>query len=274
MTSRSEQILCPVCGGHILIQEDDSVNRCEYCGSPVLGPSQSRDCINHPGRLAIAVCHVCGDLVCEECMEERVGDYGGKLFTIINCTKGSCKVESEWAKPLNREYLQLANMDWADRIDNVIFKFAGLGSILMIIFEVFFIISMLIAQFFTEWSLTPYSDTLSLFITGATIVILGITGNLLSAVLLQTSLQVYIHERQLASGLMLLLILVIEVALLLFRGWYYDLLHFAFAWLPIFLLAAFLFSTILVFVSSLLAIGIGVKKYYQLKRARESLGLV
>jgi hypothetical protein len=132
---------------------------------------------------------------------------------------------------------------------------------------------MLYSQFFTEWSLTPYSDAFSLFMAGVSIVLLGITGNLLSAVLLQTSLQVYIHERQLASGLMLIVILVIEVALLLFRGWYYDLLHFTSTWLPLFLLAAFLFSTILVFVSSLLAIGVGVKKYYQLKSARESLGL-
>jgi hypothetical protein len=206
-------------------------------------------------------------------MEARVGDYGGKLFTLINCTKESCKHESEWAKPLNKEYLELANMEWADRIDTIIFKTAGLGSILMMVFELFFIISMLIAQFFTEWSLTPYSDLLSLFIAGSSIVILGISGNLLSAILLQTALQVYIHERQLASGLMLLFILIAEVALLLYRGWYYDLLQFPFPWLPLFLLSAFLFSTILVFVSSLLAIGVGLKKYNQLKRARETLGL-
>jgi hypothetical protein len=262
-----------VCGGNILVKEDDSVNRCEYCGSPVLGPSQSRDCVNHPGRLARAVCHVCGDLLCEECLEARVGDYGGKLFTIINCRKESCKIESEWAKPLNKEYLQMANMDWADKVDNIIFKTAGLGSILMMVFELFFILSMLIIQYFTAWGWAVPPNIPYLLFMGDSIIVLGIAGNFLSAILLQTALQVYIHERQLASGFLLLIILILEVALLLFRGWFFNLLNFPNPLFPLFLLGGFLFSTILVFVSSLMAIWIGFKKYKQLKYARESLGL-
>ena len=164
-------------------------------------------------------------------------------------------------------------MDWADRIDNVIFKMAGIGSILMMIFELFFIISMLVIQYFTDWGwATPTNIPYFLFM-GDTIIVLGITGNFLSAILLQTALQVYIHERQLASGFMLLIILILEVALLLFRGWYFNLLSFPNTIFPIFLLIAFLFSTILVFGSSLMAIWIGFKKYRQLKNARESLGL-
>jgi hypothetical protein len=206
-------------------------------------------------------------------MEARVGDYGGKLFTIINCTKESCKVESDWAKPLNKEYLRLANMEWADKVDSYIFKMAGLGSVLMMIFELFFILSMLIIQYFTDWGWAiPYNIPYFLFM-GDSIIMLGITGNFISAILLQTALQVYIHERQLASGVMLLVILVIEVVLLLFRGWFFNLLNFPNSSFPIFLLVAFLFSTILVFFSSLMAIGIGFKKYKQLKNARVSLGL-
>ncbi|MHA2041721.1 MAG: hypothetical protein ACW975_07655, partial [Candidatus Thorarchaeota archaeon] len=114
-----ERLLCPVCGGPVKVDQQDKVNRCEYCASPVLGPSQDRNCVNHPDVLAKEVCHVCGDLVCEDCIQKRVGEYGGKLLTIVNCEKQTCVAESDWAKPLNEEYQKLANMDWADRIDNV-----------------------------------------------------------------------------------------------------------------------------------------------------------
>ena len=106
-----------------------------------------------------------------------------------------------------------------------------------------------------------------------TILVLSILGNFLSAILLQSALQVYIHERQLGAGVTLMVILVIEVAHLLFRGLLFGLLGLPNQiFLPM-LLGAFLFGTILVFIGSLMAIYVGNKKRKQFKEAREKLHL-
>lgn len=270
-SSTERFIMCPVCGGRIEVTSDDKVNRCEYCGSPVLGPSQSRDCVNHPGRLARGVCHVCGDLICEECMERRVGDYGGKLLTIVNCKKPECVAASEWAKPLNEEYQRLTNMDWADRIDNTILRVTGLGGILFMIFEMAFVLALLYVQFFTPWGQAgniPY-----FYIPGDALIILSIIGNLLSAILMQTALQVYIHERQLGSGILLLFLLVVEAGFLVFRGLFFNLVAYPDRWLAYAFLGSFVFAAVLVFIGSLMAIHVGYKKYKQFRRAEEQLGL-
>ncbi|MFW9787699.1 MAG: hypothetical protein ACFFE1_08485 [Candidatus Thorarchaeota archaeon] len=270
-----EQIMCPVCGGPVKVDQKDKVNRCEYCSSPVLGPSQSRDCVNHPGVLAKEVCHVCGDLVCEDCMQKRVGEYGGKLLTIVNCEKQSCVAESDWAKPLNEEYQKLVNMEWADRVDNVILRVTGLGAIIMMIFELIFFVGILYFQYLTPWNMPPVTlDFLGPEIMRpVTILVFSIFGNLLSAILLQSALQVYVHDRQLGAGITLLVILIIEVAHLLFRGLFFGLLTLPNpTFLPL-MIGAFLLGTILVFVGSLMAIFIGNKKRKQLKAAREKLNL-
>lgn len=266
----AKTIRCPACGGPVRVIHNDEVNRCEYCASPVLGPDQDRDCVNHPGRLANGVCHVCGDLLCEECMEKRVADYGGKLFTIVNCTKSRCKSESSWAKPLNEEYHRLTNMDWANDVDNKILRVTGLGAILMMVFELVFIISMLYIRFFTDWGWTNIPN---LLIPGDTVIILGILGNLLSAFLLQTSLQVYVHERQLAAGMALVVMLIIEAAFLIFRGLFFNLLSLPNQYLLPILFVAFGIATLMVFSGSLLAIRTGYKKRKQIQAAKEELGL-
>ncbi|MHA1949516.1 MAG: B-box zinc finger protein [Candidatus Thorarchaeota archaeon] len=270
-----ENVLCPVCGGPVSVFNQDKVNRCEYCAAPILGSSQSRDCVNHPGTLATEVCHVCGDLICEECEQKRVGEYGGKLLTIVNCDKSACVVDSEWAKPLNEDYHKLANMDWADRIDNLVLRITGLGAIIIMVFELIFFLGMLYFQFFTPWSI-PLITFLGLpiwFTIPFTILLLSILGNVLSAILLQSALQVYIHERQLGAGVTLMVILVIEVTHLLFRGLLFGLLGLPNQiFLPM-LLGAFLFGTILVFTGSLMAMFVGNKKRKQLKEAREKLHL-
>ncbi|MHA1770539.1 MAG: B-box zinc finger protein [Candidatus Thorarchaeota archaeon] len=262
-------IMCPVCGGPVTIQYEDKVNRCEYCGSPVLGPSQSRDCVNHPGRLAKGVCRVCGDLICEECMERRVGDYGGKLLTIVNCRKPSCVKASEWAQPLDKEYQRLTNMDWADHIDNVILRVTGLGGIAFMILELLFILALFYIQYFTPWGQAgniPYY-----FFPGDLMIILSIIGNFLSAIIMQVALQVYIHERQLSSGIILLVLLFIEVAYLVYRGLSFHLLSFTNTTLIALFLGGFLIAVILVLAGSLMAIKVGYKKYKQFKFAEEEI---
>lgn len=269
----SRQVLCPLCGARMERWNDDKVNNCDYCGSPVLGPSQSRDCVNHPETLAKGVCHVCGDLLCEDCLQYRVGDYGGKLFTIVNCEKSRCVSESRWAKPLNREYQRLTNMDWADKSDNIIFRVTGLGALLMMIFELFFVISLLYIQYFTSWGLSAPPYLPYFFLRGDLVVILSILGNLLSAILLQTSLQVYIHERQLGAGLMLSIILIIESVFLYFRGIFFNLLSFPNPLYPWGLFAGFSVAVLMVFFGSLGAIYNGLKKRNQIKYAKQKLGL-
>jgi hypothetical protein len=254
-----------VCGGPVKVDQQDKVNRCEYCASPVLGPSQGRNCVTHPDVLAKEVCHVCGDLVCEDCIQKRVGEYGGKLLTIVNCDKQTCVAESDWAKPLNEEYQKLANMDWADRIDNVILRLTGLGAIIMMVFELIFFIGVMYFQFLTPWG--------PVIMIPLTILLFSIFGNFLSAILLQSALQVYVHERQLGAGVTLLVILVIEVAHLLFRGLFFGLLTLQNDYFLPLMLGAFLFGTILVFIGSLMAIYVGNKKRIQLKETRVKLNL-
>jgi len=271
-------IICPVCGGPIEIQHDDKVNRCEYCANPVLGPSQSRDCVNHPGTLAKATCYVCGDLICEDCMERRAGDYGGKLFTVVNCTKKTCIEESKWARPINEEYEKLINMDWADKSDNFILRVTGLGAVIMMVFELIFILTMLYIQYFTPYGIV--SSVSFFFFPGDAVIVMGlvvvgmnIVGNLLGAILLQTSLQVYVHERQLGSGIALMILVIVEAMYLVYRGIFFNLSAYPDPLIVQVLLTAFLFATILIFVGAWMAISNGAKKRKQLKNAREKLGL-
>jgi DNA-directed RNA polymerase subunit RPC12/RpoP len=268
-----EKILCPVCGGEVTFHTKDSVTRCSYCASPILGRNQSRDCVYDKGKLAKAVCYVCGDLVCEDHMEKRVGNYGGKLFTIINCTKKSCVDESSWAKRVNPEYQRLTNMDWSDKVDNSILRVTGLGAIMMMLFELFFIISMIYIQFLTPWGQAEPSNIEFWFIRGDSVIVLNIVGNFLSAMLLNAALQVYVHDRQLGSGVFLFFLLIPEVLLLLYRGLVFGLLGFPNPWYLAFLLGAFLFATLLVFVGSIIAIRTGWKKRKQLEEAAYMLGL-
>jgi len=270
LSSLRSSIVCPVCGGSVLIEHPDKVNLCNYCASPILGPNQSRNCTLHPDTLATDVCHVCGDLICDECIEKRVGDYGGKLLTIMNCSKASCIAESEWARPLNEEYQRLANMEWADRADNLILRITGVGAVVMMVFELYFILGMLFLQYFTPFgSLLP---TAGLF-PGILVIILMVIGNVLAAVLLQTSLQVYVHERQLTSGAFLFVVLIIEVAYLLWRGLYFNLLQLQDPLFLTVLLTAFLFGAMLIFIGSLGAIYIGNKKRKQMNRVMKQLNL-
>jgi len=252
------------------MKSDDQVNRCSYCASPVLGPSQSRDCVNHSGILAKGVCNVCGDLICEKCMEKRTGNYGGKLFTITNCTKRSCKQESSWARLLNPEYRKLTNMDWSDNIDNGILRVSGFGAVMIMVFELIFILSMLYIQYFTIWGI----DNIPFwFFRGDMVILLCIIGNFVSALLLQTALQVYVHERQLGAGIMLLLFLIIEIVLLIYRGIQFNLLNIPNIVFTAVLLGGFIFASLLIFVGAILAIRTGNRKNQQLKYARETLGL-
>ncbi|MFW9954543.1 MAG: hypothetical protein ACFFD3_08315 [Candidatus Thorarchaeota archaeon] len=268
-----EKILCPVCGGEVPFITKDSVTRCPYCASPILGKSQSRDCVRHSGTLAKAVCNVCGDLICEKCIEKRVGNYGGKLFTIVNCTKKSCVAESTWAPLINPEYQKHTNMDWADSVDNSILRVSGLGAITMMVFELIFIISMLYIQYLTPWGQAEPSNIPYWFFRGDQVIVLNIIGNFLSAMLLQTALQVYVHERQLGAGLLLFFFLAIEVVLLVFRGLVFRLLYFPNPYYLMILVAAFMFATLLVFVGAIMAIRTGFKKRKQLEEARLLLGL-
>ncbi len=272
MRSAERTILCPVCGGRVVITHSDRVNRCEYCASPVLGKSQSRDCVNHPGRLAKGICSVCGDLVCEECMEQRVGDYGGKLLTIVNCTRSSCKEKSSWARPLNIQYLRLTDMRWADRIDGLILRATGLGGLLFMIFEMFFVLAMLYIQYFTEWGQVP-GNIAYLFIPGDLIIMLGILGNLMAALLLQTALQTYIHEQQMSSGLLLLVLLITEAVFLVIRGLVFNLPGYPDPRVLQTLLISFGAATLMVFVGAIAAMAVGYKKRLQFSSAMRQLGL-
>ncbi|MEM2142893.1 MAG: B-box zinc finger protein [Candidatus Thorarchaeota archaeon] len=268
----SQVILCPVCGGRVQVTHRDKVNRCEYCGSPVLGSEQGRNCKNHPKTLAKGVCHVCGSLVCEECMEKRVGDYGGKLLTIVNCNDPACVSSSSWAKPLNVEYMRLTNMEWADKIDNAILRVSGLGGLLLMIFELGLILLMVYVQYFTQWGLAG-TNIPFYFIRGDIMIVMGILGNLLSAIVMQTSLQTYIHERQLKSGVMLLFLIMMEIVYLLVRGLVFNLRNFPSVYLLPTLIAAFGVAVLLVLFSAVAAIVVGYKKRRQIKRAMLTLGL-
>lgn len=274
MTTEPDVISCPVCGGQVLIESDDKVSNCGYCASPILGPDQSRMCVNHHKILAKEVCHVCGDLLCEDCFEKRVGDYGGKLLTIVNCSKPLCVSESNWAKPLNEEYQRLANMDWADRSDNIILRITGGGAVIMMVFELFFILGMLYMQYFTSLgSLFPQWTIAGITIPGLPVIVLMILGNILGALLLQTSLQVFVHDRQFTSGLLLVLLVVIESAFLLWRGLYFNLRQLPDPTFLLVLLTAFIIGAFLILVGSLGAVYIGNKKRVQMNRAKVKLGL-
>lgn len=268
-----EYVMCPVCGGRVGFSSRDQVSRCSYCNSPVLGADQDRNCINHPDRLAKGVCHVCGDLVCEDCLQRRVADYGGKLFTIINCFKDECRRQSSWAQPLNPEYQQLTNMDWADSIDNKILRITGLGSVLMMVFELIFILTMLYIQYLTPWGLADPPNIPYWFVRGDQLLVMMILGNFISALLLQTALQVYVHERQLGAGFVLFVLLILEAAFLVYRGLHFNLLNYPVREYPLALLVAFSLGALMILIGSILSIQTGFKKRRQIKHARKELGL-
>jgi len=145
----------------------------------------------------------------------------------------------------------------------------------MVVFELVFVLCMLYVQYFTSWGLTtdPIPNIPYFFVRGDTVVLFCIIGNLLSALLLQTALQVHVHERQLGAGILLMLLLVTEVGFLLGRGLLFNLRFYPSLYLIPFFLGAFVIATLMVFGGALLAIGVGFKKRKQLKRARETLGL-
>jgi hypothetical protein len=98
-------------------------------------------------------------------------------------------------------------------------------------------------------------------------------GNLLGALLLQTSLQVYVHDRQFTSGLLLLLLLIVESAFLLWRGLYFNMRQLPDPTFLLTLLSAFIIGAFLILIGSIGAIYIGNKKRIQMKRAKDKLGL-
>ena len=100
-----------------------------------------------------------------------------------------------------------------------------------------------------------------------------VIGNILAAVLLQTSLQVYVHERQLTSGAFLIVALILEAAYLIWRGLYFNLVQVPDPLFLTILLTAFLFGTLLVLIGSLGAIYIGNRKRIQMNRAMDQLNL-
>jgi hypothetical protein len=77
----------------------------------------------------------------------------------------------------------------------------------------------------------------------------------------------------LASGVFLFGFLVFEAAFLFFRGLFFNLLSYPGTWLIPLLLTSFSFAVILVFVGSLAAIIVGMKKHNQTAAAKETLGL-
>jgi len=205
-------------------------------------------------------------------VQKRIGDYAGKLFTIANCLKEECVAASGWAQVVNPDYQRLTNMDWSDSVDGKVLRTTGAGAVLMMVFELIFILGMLYIQFFTQWGLVR-SNVPYFFVRGDAVVILGILGNLIAAILLQTALQVYIHERQLASGVMLLILLIVEVMLLLERGFFFNLRYYPYPYLVPVLLAAFGSASLLVFIGSAVAVAVGYEKRKQLREARKILGL-
>ena len=144
----------------------------------------------------------------------------------------------------------------------------------MMIFELFFILGMLYMQYFTSLgNLFPTWIIAGVNIPGLPIIVLMILGNLLGALLVQTSLQVYIHDRQFTSGLFLLFIIVVESVFLLWRGLYFNLRQLPDPTFLLTLLSAFIIGAFLVLFGSLGAIYIGNKKRNQMKRAKDKLGL-
>ncbi|MHA2187298.1 MAG: hypothetical protein ACW99V_03580, partial [Candidatus Thorarchaeota archaeon] len=128
-------------------------------------------------------------------------------------------------------------------------------------------------QYFTAWGFAEPPNIPYWFFRGDIVIVLSIVGNFFAAILLQTALQVYDHRRQLSAGIILVFLLVVEVTLLLYRGLTFNLLSFPVFWYLPLLLAAFLFSTLLIFVGSIVAIRTGYNKRTQLKHARIELRL-
>lgn len=67
-------MVCPSCGGRQkqILSSSIFQTRCEYCGSTILIPREltglARRCHNHPDRIAMGICHDCGQTFCEDCL--------------------------------------------------------------------------------------------------------------------------------------------------------------------------------------------------------------
>ncbi len=258
----SRQALCPVCGATITINRTDELARCSYCGSLVLSPDHKRTCKNHPDRKADGVCSVCHNLFCNECLEKRVGEYGGKIFTLFVCKDPKCQAEVSWATPVNDQMERLASFDWADRYDNWAMKSAGVGGILLVFLELamFFIFTYL--RYFTAWG----KSNLSMWY----IVPFAFIGTFIAAILLQIALQVYDHKMQFSARVMTAILTVLYYIFWTERFEYLKLVSYPEPLLWVTLESIFLLTIILLFTSAIISIIVGHKKKKQLVKLRIS----
>ncbi len=267
-TDESGAIMCPVCGGRVVIEHNDRVNYCEYCGSPVMGPAQDRNCAYHPDRLAKQVCHVCGRLICEECTTRRVGLYGGKALTAFHCPEPECKAALSWMEPVREEYSRLLDMEWAAKRDVFAFRVGGVGAILFMLAELVLVLMMLGEQFFTAWgtSTFPY-----LFVRGDLTVIVSVAGNLTSAAMLQVTIMVYDHLRQMTAGALALVFVVVEWLLVWGRVVLFNLFAAVHASSFVLIVAVMAFATVFLVPAASVAVVTGLEKLHQIRLARSTL---
>lgn len=66
-------ILCPVCLGATPVPKDIESNtvKCQYCGAEIALCSIYTPCKNHPNRLVVGQCAVCGNYFCQECLSPQ-----------------------------------------------------------------------------------------------------------------------------------------------------------------------------------------------------------
>ncbi len=88
-------ILCPICLGATPVPEDTESNvvKCKYCGAEIALSGVYTPCKNHPDRLAVAKCSVCGNYFCQECLtaQEPPADprwTGEMVFLCNDCFHG------------------------------------------------------------------------------------------------------------------------------------------------------------------------------------------
>ncbi len=249
---------CPVCGGTIHIRRADSLTRCPYCGSLVLGNEQKRTCKNHPDRKADGVCSVCNNLFCSDCLEKRVGEYGGKFFTIFVCKDPSCQTAVSWTTPVDEKLTRLASFDWADRYDNWIVKSAGIGGILLVFLELFMFFVFSYLRYWSSWGMSHLSMW---YVVGFTFL-----GTFIAAILLQVALQVYDHNTQFSSGVLTIVLTVLYYIFWTLRFEYFNFISYPNPLLWVMLEAVFLFSVILLITAGTISAIVGRKKQKQLKK--------
>ena len=82
-------ILCPVCLGATPVPQDVESNtvKCQYCGTEIALSGVYTPCKNHPDRLAVAQCAVCGNYFCQECLtaQEPPADPKWKSEVVFLC---------------------------------------------------------------------------------------------------------------------------------------------------------------------------------------------